>query len=200
MTRVSAMLLARASCVALLRRVHRGGCDHSNRLWRRSLGVTNRLQYWDGCRVGFPLIERPLEEVQHPAGHRERDAFGGEYQVAGEVGRRAAQDLVLLLELLGALRNSRFSVSRSPSPAADDVVGVRPSSRSAIFSQRARRGAPDNGAIILKPTASLRMARVLRGHLGISPVARAASTRLLQEPPARRCPALYLSGTVRLGA
>ena len=28
MTRVSAMLLARASCVALLRRVHRGGCDH----------------------------------------------------------------------------------------------------------------------------------------------------------------------------
>ncbi len=63
-------------------------------------------------RVGAPLVGGLRREAQHPAGHRDGDVLGGEFtdqrvdhsgeHVAAEVRRRPPQDLVLLLQQLGA--------------------------------------------------------------------------------------------------
>ena len=102
-------------------------------------------------RVGLPLVERLLGEAEHPAGHRDRDArrrpgrgpAGTSFweRVAGEVGSGAAQDLVLLLELLGALAQLRSSARhRRPRRARWPAGSRRPGRRtSASEPGRTRR-------------------------------------------------------------
>ncbi len=103
-----------------------------------------------GDRVGAPLVEGLLGEAEHPAGHRDGDArrrrghgpAGTSFWegVAGEVGRRAAQDLVLLLELLGPLAQlAVLGLQVTVAAPAGAGAGPTPSSRSAIRSQRARQ-------------------------------------------------------------
>src|SRR3954451_7165667 len=105
-----------------------------------------------GHGVGLPLVEGLLGEAEHPAGHRDGDVLGGELldQRVDHFGRTSRAKYAVARRRISfscssslfRRRSSRSSADSSfaPPPPRSPLAGrVRPSSRSAIFSQRCRQ-------------------------------------------------------------
>src|SRR5687768_7131652 len=121
-------------------------------------------------QIGAPLVERLLREAQHPAGHRDGNLLGGELtdQRVDHFGSTSRAKYAVARRRISfscsssllRRRSSRSSADSpfSPLPRSPAAGGARPSSRSAIFSQRCRQDSeiPKSRAIWATDASPLR--------------------------------------------